>query len=440
VKADPQDPARQLGVWMTTALVVGSIIGSGIFLLPISLAPLGINAVAGWVISGAGALAIAYALARISHDGAGIQAYIEESFGPTVAYLVTFSFWCSNWAASAALAIATAAAIAWLNPALQAPAFILSGATGSVVVLCAVNARGARTAGGLSVITVLIKIVPLFAVIFAAGAHLASGLGRNALAPMPLNVGGLGSAVALTLFALTGFENATAPVNKVRNPSRTIPLALVGGTLFVVLLYLLSSSSVLLLLSSKEIGGSTSPFADVISRQWGAAAGMAAIAAIAVSAFGGLNGMILGTGELAYSMALRGDMPKLFARTTGADTPVAAQLLGGGLAILLILANGSRSTLGLFTFVILLSTASVLVLYLVGAAAAWGRSTSRQRPIIVVAIAFGLFALWGTGAQPVAWGAVLIVVGYLLRIVIRRLNGEPDSTPPAAASPAAPLE
>src|SRR5581483_7532487 len=94
--------SRQLGLWMTSALVVGSIIGSGIFLLPVSLAPLGINAVVGWVVSGAGALAIAYSLARICSEGAGIQTYIEQAFGPTVGYLVTFSFWCSNWSANAA--------------------------------------------------------------------------------------------------------------------------------------------------------------------------------------------------------------------------------------------------------------------------------------------------------------------------------------------------
>src|SRR6476646_10519246 len=115
----------KMGIWMTSALVVGCVIGSGIFLLPVSLAPLGLNATLGWVVSGAGALAIAYSLALISRDGAGIQAYIEESFGPTVAFLVTFSFWCSNWAACAALAIATASAIAWIDPSLQTTAFTI---------------------------------------------------------------------------------------------------------------------------------------------------------------------------------------------------------------------------------------------------------------------------------------------------------------------------
>jgi APA family basic amino acid/polyamine antiporter len=406
---------------MTSELVIGSIIGSGIFLLPVSLAPLGINAVVGWVASGAGALAIAYSLARICRDGAGIQTYIEQSFGPTVGYLVTFSFWCSNWAANAALAIATASAIAWLEPQLQTPKFLIPVAIASVVVLAVVNSRGARAAGGLSVVTVVIKILPLFAVIIAAALRTAASTAPGRLSGMPLGIGGLGSAVALTLFALTGFENATAPVNKVRDPSRTIPLALVGGTLFVVLLYVLSSTSVVLLLREPEIIGSTSPFADAIARQWGSSAGFLAIACIAVAAFGGLNGMLLATGELGYSMALRGDLPRVFARTQRGDTPVAAQWLGAGLAILLILANGSRTTAGLFTFVILLSTASILVLYLVGSLAAWTNSGRVERAIVIVAIGFSLFALWGTGAEPVGWGLVLLAIGYMLRFAMHRM-------------------
>lgn len=430
--------SRQLGLWMTSALVVGSIIGSGIFLLPTSLAPLGINAVAGWVVSGAGALAIAYSLARISSDGAGIQACIEQSFGSTVGYLVTFSFWCSNCAANAALAIGTASAIAWLQPGLQTPRFLVLVAIASVVVLAQVNARGARTAGGLSVATVIIKILPLFAVMAAAGFRTASSTAPGHVSGTPFGLAGLGSAVALTLFALTGFENATAPVNKVRDPARTIPLALIGGTLFVVLIYVLSSTSIVVLLREAEIASSTSPFADAIAHQWGNSAGLIAIACIAVAAFGGLNGMILATGELAYSMALRGDLPRVFSRTRGANTPVAAQWLGAGLAIVLILLNGSRTTAGLFTFVILLSTASVLVLYLVGSAAAWTRSRRVERAIVIVAVGFSLFALWGTGAEPVGWGLVLLAIGYVLRVVMHRRDSIRRLIPQAEAGPTAP--
>ena len=432
--------SRQLGVWMTSALVVGSIIGSGIFLLPVSLAPLGMNAAIGWIISGAGALAIAYSLAQISRDGAGIQTYIEESFGSTIAFLVTFSFWCSNWAACAALAIATASAIAWIDPSLQTTSFTVPVAVASTIVLGLVNSQGARAAGGLSVVTVLIKVTPLIAVAVAAGLHAATGTSAPQASHAPLSLVGLGSAVALTLFALTGFENATAPVNKVRNPARTIPLALLGGTLFVVVLYQLSSSAVLSLLGGPGVAASASPFADAIAREWGHGASWLAITAIAISAFGGLNGMILATSELGYSMALRGDLPRRIARTRGSGTPVSSVWLTCAITILLILSNTSRTTAGLFTFVILLSTASVLVLYLVGSLAAWKRCRPAQRVIVVAAIAFSIFALWGTGAEAVGWGGLLLVIGYAVRAAMHALNARAGTSPAPEAAPAAPRE
>src|SRR3954447_15698345 len=98
---------HKLGIWMTGGLVVGSMIGSGIFMLPVSLAPLGANAIVGWLVSISGAVAVAFALAHLSRQGGGgIQSYIEEAFGPTIGFIVAWAFWCSNWGGQAAIAIA----------------------------------------------------------------------------------------------------------------------------------------------------------------------------------------------------------------------------------------------------------------------------------------------------------------------------------------------
>jgi APA family basic amino acid/polyamine antiporter len=430
-----------MGPWMTGALVVGTMIGAGIFLLPKSLAPLGSSALVGWFVSGLGATAIAYALALVTrHGSGGIQAYIERSFGPTIGYLVTWALWCSNWAASATLAIATASALAWLWPAIGDGAAFIALAIASVVVLQLVNARGAHTSGEIQVITTVIKILPLAAVlvaVFRAGADHK----MQPLASAPLSIGNIGTAVALTLFALTGFENATAPVDKIRNPSRTLPLAILGGTAFVAMLYLLASYAVLHLLPVAGILASSAPFADAVGLRWGTWAAVAAAYGVAVAAFGSLNGMILGTGELAYSMALRGDFPRLFARTHRHHTPVAAQVLGSAFVIGLILANASKDTVSLFNFVLLLSTASVLFLYLAGALAAWKENpTPRARAIVVIAIGFIAFAFWGAGFWADFWGIALLAAGYVLRLVMRRINSRVLTSPAPALAPAAPLE
>jgi len=412
-----------IGIWMTGALVVGTMIGAGIFMLPVSLAPLGANAVAGWILSSLGALCIAFALARLSRlGGEGIQANIERQLGTTAAFLVAWSFWVSNWSAQAAVAIAGASALSWINPAFSGSGFVIPVAIGSVCLFTIVNALGARASGAASIVTVAIRLLPLAGVILVLALRAAGTAPLEPLAPMPVTLGNLASATALTFFALTGFENATTPVAKVRDPARTIPRAIIGGTLMVAILYLFASTAVQLLLPASVVAASPAPFADAISAQWGAAAASLVAIGIAVAAFGCLNALILGSGELGYGMGLRGDLPAAMARTRRGNTPVVAQIVGSALSALLILANSSRASAGLFTFIILLSTAAVLVVYLAGALSAWRLTTAPlARVTILVALLFIGFAFYGTGAEASLWSLALLAIGLAVRTIMRGL-------------------
>lgn len=425
---------------MTLALVVGSIIGAGIFMLPVSLAPLGTNAIAGWVVSGLGALCIAFALSRlVSADGAGLQAYIERSFGPLAGFVVAWSFWMSQVASNAAVAIAAASATSRIDPSLASPGTVAMLAVAFILILTAVNVAGARAMGRLAVLTVVLKLLPLIAVLVLLGLNQAEGRASEPLAAAPLTIDNISLAVALTLFAMTGFENATAPVDKVRDPARTIPRAILLGTAAVALLYLLSSTAVLLLLSPQAAAGSAAPFADALASRWGETAAVLAALGMAISAFGNLNGGIMVAGELAYSMALRRDLPPALARTRGINTPWVSQSLTAALGILLVLSNASKSTADLFTFVILLSTVSVLVVYLIGCLAAL-----KQRPsplagaVVLVGIAFSLFAFYGSGLEATGWSLVLLAAGLAIRAAIRLSSRSPS--PAVAGDPAAPRE
>jgi APA family basic amino acid/polyamine antiporter len=416
------DSSDQMGIWMTSALVVGTMIGAGIFMLPVALAPLGANAAIGWVVSGIGAFAIAFSLAILSRlGGDGIQTNIERQFGANIAYIVAWAFWVSNWTAQAAVALAGASALSWLDARLATPGFIVPLAVGSVILFTAINARGARAAGGTSIVTVAIKLVPLLAVIvILARRGMASG-SLEPLAPVPISIASIATAVSLTFAALTGFESATTPVGKVRRPSRTIPLAMLGGTLFVACLYLVASTGVQLLLPTGSIVASPAPFADVIVTNWGPAAASLAAFAIAIAAFGCLNGLILGTGELGYAMGLRGELPAFMTWTRGSSTPVGAQCIGSALTIFLILTQSSRATASMFSFAILLSTSAILVVYFGGAISAWRLSaTVASRTAIGVAMTFIFFALYGAGAEANLWCAALVASGLVVRIVMQR--------------------
>lgn len=435
-----QDDSHLLGPWMTTALVVGSMIGAGIFMLPLSLEPLGPNAIFGWVISGLGALTLAFSLARLTEpDGAGIQAYIERSFGTALGFLVTWAFWVSSWTAVAALAIATASTTARIVDGLNTPPAIAATAIAVIAFLAAVNATGARSAGRVAVITTLIKVLPLFAVVLILFMDLAGSEPLEPLSAVPVSFNNIAAAAALTLFALTGFENATAPVGKIRDPARTIPRAILGGTVFVAAVYLFSSTSVMLLLPGSEIGNSPAPYADAIGRSWGEGAALLAAAGVAVSAFGCLNAGILVTGELGYSMASRGDLPGVLARTHRGNTPVISQSFGAALAIMLVLLNSNRTTAGLFTFVILLSTSATLVLYAVGACAALKKPNSAiQTVLILFGIGFSLFAFYGAGMEANGWVLVLLLAGLAIRTIMRWRAGFTRAEAPAPAAPRGP--
>jgi APA family basic amino acid/polyamine antiporter len=429
-----EDEPQQMGIWMTTALVIGTIIGGAIFMLPVSLAPLGFNSVIGWVISGLGALCIVFGLAQISRfGGEGIQANIEREFGPTIGFLATWSFWVSNWVAQASVAIATASALSFIG--FGGPNSVVPIAVGCVLFLTAVNAIGARAAGGLSIVTVAIKVLPLLAVIWLFVERGASGAAYEPFAPAPISFANVATATALTFFALTGFEAATAPVCKIRDASRTIPRALLWGTAFVALLYLVAGTSIQMLLPASVVAASPAPFADALVSHWGHGAASFAALAIAIAAFGCLNGLILGTGELGYSMALRGDLPSAMTRTRGANTPVVSQLVGSGVTILLLLANSSRATANLYTFIILLSTAAVIVIYLAGVLAAWKSSPALgARAILAVATLFIAFAIYGTGLEADRWCLALLAVGLAIRTVMHRLNSR-AAIPAAETAP-----
>lgn len=426
-----------MGIWLTTGLVVGTMIGSGIFLLPVSLAPLGLNAVIAWFLSIAGALAIAFALARLSSRGGegGIQSYIEQAFGPLTGFIITWAFWVSSSVSNAAVAVAFGAAASRISPLFGGDTVIIL-AVGAIVSLTAVNALGVRVSGSLNLATIAIKVLPLVGVVILLALAAGSGTSFEPFAPTPIAIGSIATATSLTFFAMLGFENATAPVGKIRNPAHTIPRAILGGAALVGFVYLLSSSAVLLLLPADVVAASPAPYADVFAARGGEGLVLMAAFAIAVSAFGSLNCGILVTGELGFAMAERGQLPRVMARTRGGNIPVVAQIVSAALGIVLVLANSSRSTAELFAFMILLTTSATLFVYLAGTAAAWRHCPSlASRMILGLATLFIAFAFLGAGLEADAWCLALLGVGLLVYFVMRSRGGSSRRAEARTAAP-----
>ena len=434
--------ARLLGPWMATALVVGNIIGAGIFLLPATLAPFGQNAIFGWLLTIAGALCLAWVFAQLASrlDG-GPYAYVHQAAGELPAFMVMWSYWISIWAGLPVLAIAAVSYASSIFPAIGGPLAAPLSAIAAVWLLTLVNMRGARAAGSVQLITTILKLLPLVAVVVVAAVLFEHGDHAAALAPTPVSPAAIATAGTLALFSMLGFESASVAAARVANRARVVPRATIAGTALVGIIYLIACTAVLFLLSGERAAASPAPFADAIVPALGPVAGTLVAAFAIVSALGCLNGWILCSGEVPLALARDEVFPRWFAATSANGTPVRAQLVSSALASLLIASNYSRSMADLFAFMLLVTTTVTLVLYFSCAASAlvlMARGELRA-PLLgiaaVLGLAFAVWAFWGAGVEAAGWGMALLATGipvyYLMRRTARSTMpaGDPSALP-----------
>ncbi|GGL46657.1 amino acid permease [Caulobacter rhizosphaerae] len=432
---------RALGFWMCTALVIGNMIGSGVFMLPASLAPYGWNAVFGWLLTIGGALCLAVVFAGLAREfpkAGGPYAYTQEAFGPLVGFMVAWSYWISLWVGNAAIATGAVSYLSAIFPAIaRVPGMHLLITLGAVWLLVGVNIAGARLAGGVQVATTVLKLLPLVAVAGLAFWVIGRDHGAS-LTPFrasDIHPGGITAAGALTLWALLGLESATVPAGKVVDPVRTIPRATLVGTVFTGVIYLLVCSAVVLLTPADALKVSNAPLADFVSLHWGGGAGKVLALFAAISAFGALNGWVLLQGEMPYAMARGGVFPAFLAKESTNGAPVRAHLLSAGFLTVLVLMNYAKSMADLFTFIALVATTASLFAYLACALAALKlQATRRIAPttaLTVIAILAGLYSVWtlvGAGGEAVLLGLGLLVVGAPFYWLTR--GGSFTSNPP----------
>jgi APA family basic amino acid/polyamine antiporter len=436
--AAPRAPAaaaqpRKLGLWMVTALVIGNMIGAGVFLLPASLGPYGGISIVGWGISAAGSacLALVFAhLGQILPRSGGPYAYAHAAFGDFGGFLIAWTYWISCVVGLAALATAFVSYTAVFVPALASvPALGAVLALVAIWGLAAVNVAGLRQAGAVQVVTVVLKLLPLAAII---------GAGFFSFDPShftPFNASGqdtlpaISATVALTLWAFFGLECATVPAEDVHDPVRTIPRATLLGTGIATVVYVLGTVAVMGVIPPATLATSTAPFADAARTLFGSWGAYGVAAGASISAFGALNGWVLVCGQLPMAAARDRVLPALFARLSPRGTPRNAIVISVVLASLMIAANYTRGLVGAFTFIVLLATVAGVVPFVFTSAAVFLIADGRRSRArlgagigLIAGVAF-LYSLWviaGSGRDAVFWGFLLMMAGLPLYVWMAR--------------------
>jgi APA family basic amino acid/polyamine antiporter len=428
--------ARTLGIWTCAALVAGNMIGSGIFLLPASLAPYGSLSLVGWLLSAGGTILIALTFSRLARRfprTGGPYVFAHEGFGDFTGFLVAWGYWISILATNAAVAVALVSYLTVFWPALAGNPLVAAGvALAFIWTLTFVNCAGVRQGGRLQVATTVLKLLPLLlmatvGLFFIETQHFSAP--EPEATPEGSTFGALQATIALTMWAFLGVESATIPADNVREPARTIPRATMLATLIVAAVYIASTVAVMGILPQAELAESTAPFAEAGRAVFGDWAAVLMAVGAAVSCLGALNGWILLQGQIPLASARDGLFPTFFGRTSANGTPVVGILISSVLVTVLMLTNYSKNLVDLFTFIILLATLSALVPYVFSAMAEFFfvLRERREKPAgaaSAAAVAFGafLYSMWaiaGSGHETVYWGFLLLLAGLPVYIAVK---------------------
>jgi len=359
----------KLGLWTSTSLVVGNMIGAGVFLMPAALASYGSISLLGWLFSALGAILLAKVFSNLSKlmpvaEG-GPYAYSRKGFGDFAGFLVAWGYWISIWCTNAAISVSLISALSTFFPALanSGPLAIITGLC-FIWLLTWINTLGIVTSGKLQLVTTILKMIPLL-LIGLCGIFLVKAANFH-----PFNISGgsdfsaISATAAYTFFAFLGLECATIPSGNVVNPQKTIPIATMLGMGVTTLIYMIGNFSIMGMIPGKQLQHSVTPYTDAAVILWGSHARYWVSTGIAIAAFGALNGWILIQGQIPYAIAKDKLFPSVFSRKNKNGVPAMGIIISSVLVSLLMSMNYTRGLVEQFKFLILLSTLTSLVPYL----------------------------------------------------------------------------
>ena len=268
-------PANKMGLWMSTALVSGNMIGSGVFLLPASLAKIGSISIVSWVSTSLGAFSLAIIFSGMSilvPRAGGPYVYVRKGFGDFLGFQTAYSYWINTWVGNAAIALAAASYARSFIPILHHQFLTALTAISLVWIFTLINSRGARTAGYVQLIATICKITPLLLIGILGWFYFNPDyITQSVNLTGHSDFSAITSAAALTLWAFTGVESATVGADAMRNPKRDVPLATLMGTVIAAIVYITSSVAIMGMVPASELAASTSPFALAAEKMFGQA-------------------------------------------------------------------------------------------------------------------------------------------------------------------------
>lgn len=315
---------EKIGFWTVLSIVFGSQIGSGIFILPSTLAGYGKFGLYGWCTAGLGAILIAMVFAELCSrfpSTGGPYVYVKKVFGRIPGFFIGWAYWLVSSVSNTVLVISS---ISYLSPFLgnETALQCLFFETLLVLAIAWINCRGVEFSGTMEFILSFIKFATFIIVPFILFPQFESS--NIEMSEQYMSMSSLKLVDIVTIFCFWGFigvECATTPAESVINPSKTIPLAIVLGTFGVAVIYLINSAAVMGVVPHGTLETSAAPFVDAIEAVVGKNTSLLMSFIASIVCIGTLNAWVLTSAQISLGLANDGLLPKMFGMKNKSGAP-----------------------------------------------------------------------------------------------------------------------
>ncbi len=421
-------PKKKMNLVQLTFIVAVNMMGSGIIMLPTNMAKVGAISLLSWIVTALGSMALAYGFAQagiFNQRAGGLAAYAEDGYGKDGYFQAFFLYFLSLAIGNVAIAISAVGYLATFFPGMSATPIATCVSVIALLWLTTVaNFGGPSITGKIGSITVWGVILPVGSLSFIGWFWFDAQTFSQAWNPQGLSLGeGMGSSIALTLWAFLGMESAAQNSDAVENPKRDVPLACLFGTLGAAVIYVLSTAVIQGIVPNAELANSTGPFGLAFAKMFNPTIGSIIMALAIAACVGSLLGWQFTLSSTAKSAAEGNYFPKAFAKVNTLGAPITGMIILGvvqtGLALMTISPTlseqfGALVNLAVVTNVIPYILALSALPVMMKAANVPGNVYTRNMVITVIAMLYSVYALYASGGSAVMGGMLVLGITYVI--------------------------
>lgn len=415
--------SKKIGFWSVFALVTGSQIGSGVFMLPSVLAPFGYYGIMGWFISGFGAISLAFVFSILCNKfpkTGGPHVYINEAFGKKMAFFSGWTYWVISWVSSVAVVVSI---VGYLTPLIGVQPTNITLLLEIIILfaLTALNIKGIEAAGKTEFFLSLLKIIPLIIIPIFAFSHFDVGNFTIAEHNSNQNLSSiLGQVTMLTLWGFIGVESATTAAGAVKDPKKTIPRAIILGTTLVALIYITNSLAIMGSISGENLAQSTAPYVDITKISMGNNMSIVISLIASIVCLGTLNAWILASGQIALGLAEDGLMPKIFAQKNKNLVSSNALMISAILIVPLLMLTANQKFSTQINQIIDYSVTGFLFVYIMCCLSLLKLKIPGSRIIASIALLFCSWVIYETPLHTLAMTSLFVLSGIPVYFYMKR--------------------